>query len=126
MGQERDKPQALRRVAVPLAHGAAIAPAVQVALDATAHAVRGQQEAAADAVDDLRSGPLTGGREISFAFSGAGTVDTAHKLGRKWSRWIVVNKNATADIWAPAAQTDRTKFLTLEADAAVDIKVVVL
>lgn len=122
---EEDKPQTLRKAPVPPAIGPdADAGDVTRHLNAMSDSLREQQEHTAESVDEVRKSPLVGGNEITFEFSGAGTLDVAHKLGRAWSRWIVVGKSATADVWE-ASQTANKKFLSLEADAAVTVKVVV-
>jgi hypothetical protein len=129
VGDEKDKPAGLRRVPVPeplggfgiMGGGGGMLGSM---MSGMADALRAQQESTAQAVDSARKSPLAGGNEVTFEFTGAGTLDVAHKLGRKWTRWIVVSKSATGDVWEPA-QTDATKLLSLEASAAMTIRVVV-
>ena len=56
--------------------------------------------------------------------------DVAHGLGREYRGWIVVDKNANADVWVdPPTGTplvdpnpDRALFIRLDASAAVTVK----
>ena len=53
------------------------------------------------------------------------TADTVieHKLNRKFQGWMIVRKNANADVWESATQTLESKFITLKSDTTVTVSI---
>lgn len=68
-------------------------------------------------------GIFAGGRVVTATFSGAGQQQVQHLLNRVPTGWVVVNKNATCDVWSYAPPDSR--FLNLQSSAAVTLTLVV-
>lgn len=70
----------------------------------------------ASVVDALRQNAKTAlvGRDIELTALTAGTNNVAHGLGKIPTGWIVIRKNATADLWE--AQDPNDKYLFLATD----------
>jgi hypothetical protein len=56
---------------------------------------------------------------------GTNPTSVAHGLGRPWRGWIVVSKSVVGNAVGEGTQTDRSKFLVLDAAAAQTISVLV-
>jgi len=67
---------------------------------------------------------LLKGQLVSDIIVTTQTTTIAHKLGRAYQGWFIVNKNAAADVWdAGINTTDITKFLILDSTATVTIDI---
>lgn len=65
--------------------------------------------------------PLLDGRVISTIALTASVPSTIpHSLGRDWLGWLVINKNANANVWV-SATTNKDRGITLTASANVTI-----
>ncbi len=96
------------------------------------------QDAVAFALNTIASIPLLDGRPVETETNAAkhelvivlGTTpkNIAHKLGRAYRGWFIVDKNANADVWVDPAvagvdpNPDVTKFVRLDASATVTVK----
>lgn len=72
---------------------------------------------------DAQSSPINGGRLLQVVFTGAGQQQVQHLLAKAPSGWLVVGKDANADVWSYAASDSR--FLNLQASAAVNLTLMV-
>ena len=67
--------------------------------------------------------PLSGSVRLSFELNGTDEVALPHKLGQKWSGWVVVSRDADAVVYTT---TDpHPVYLTLMANTAVNVDVLV-
>lgn len=69
------------------------------------------------------------GHEVPLTLNGAGSFQNIeHKLGRAYRGWWLVNVNGRARVWedpavpSAAANPDVTKYLRLQSDAAITLK----
>lgn len=57
---------------------------------------------------------------------GTSFINVAHKLGRSYRGWFLVDNNASATVWVdstlPDPNPDRSKFIRLRASAAATVK----
>jgi hypothetical protein len=78
------------------------------------------------AVDELASSPLTGCKIVSVTFTGAGSADVYHRLGKRLTGWIVIDRDTAATVYnSSAGANDRREFITLTASAAVTLTILV-
>lgn len=81
------------------------------------------QENVAQALKPLLESSIGSGRVIDSIAIVSGTPKTVeHKLGREFKGWIVVRKNADANVWESTSSIP-SKTLILNADANVTISI---
>jgi hypothetical protein len=78
-----------------------------------------------DAVGALRASPLAPSKVLTSVAIGTSSTEVAHTLGRRVVGWVVVRRDANAVVWESTTQTDRTRFLTLQAGSAVTVDLLV-
>lgn len=66
--------------------------------------------------ENLQSLPILQGRLIEGVTTNTSGFNINHGLGRAWRGFFVTHSSLSVNIWAPAAQADETKYLTLDAD----------
>lgn len=99
------------------------------------------QTAVAFAVDPLLKNPLLAGRLLETETDANGheieivltttARNIAHKLGRKYRGWFIIDRNADARVWVDPPvgvplvdpNPDRERFLRLDASATVTVKI---
>jgi hypothetical protein len=77
------------------------------------------------AILELGTDPFSRAREHTVSLS-ATTTSLAHGLGRRFKRWVVVDKTSSADVWRDETSTaDLTQFLPLVATGPVQVTILV-
>lgn len=79
------------------------------------------------AVGLLEDSPLTGCKVIGpITFSGAVAVDVYHRLPKRLTGWIIIDRTTSANVWNTTAGTnDRRDYITLTSSAATVITLLV-
>jgi hypothetical protein len=54
---------------------------------------------------------------------GTSPVEVSHGLNRNIEGWIIIRKNAQADVWEPSVSVTPEKTLPLQASAAVTVTI---
>lgn len=58
------------------------------------------------------------------ALKSANTVEVAHRLGRAYQGWIILDQDGSAIIWRDAGSaSDKTRFLPLKSSANVNVNI---
>jgi hypothetical protein len=71
--------------------------------------------------DALGRVPLLDGRLIDVAVATSETI-IPHGLGRPWVGYLLVARDANAQVWNAAPAADSSSFLRLTASASVNVK----
>lgn len=83
------------------------------------------QTSIAQAYDGLVDIPLNAGQLISEVLIGTSPTLVSHKLNREWQGWIVVDRNANAQVWKSTSQPAPSAAIALQASSAVTVKLFV-
>lgn len=81
------------------------------------------QDNVAEFLNQLPKTLLDGVILENIALASASTALVAHKLGRSFQGWIVLDQDGSAIVWRDSASTaDNAKFLPLKTSAGVNVK----
>lgn len=78
------------------------------------------QDRVKTAVDAIQAVPLLDGRVLEVALSTTPTI-VPHGLARPWQGYLVIARDANAQVWNAAPGAEAGSFLTLTASAAVNV-----
>ncbi len=79
------------------------------------------QDAVSDSLNSIAPKQILAGHILNVNFSGAGAKLITHGLGRNIIGWIVIDKDAVADVYRTNKDNPKS-FLNLTASAAVNLK----
>lgn len=75
-------------------------------------------------LDYIQQSPLTGSVSlVDVAFTAIGTRQVEHKLGRKPIGWIIVDKDAVADIYSAPVTANANILITMATTQKVNCKI---
>lgn len=78
--------------------------------------------AIADFTRQLTINPMLDGLILDNVVLGTAVTMVSHKLGRPWVGWVILTKNAAADVYAPNRKLD-SLYLSLQATAPVTVSI---
>lgn len=84
------------------------------------------QDAIENYVTQLYGNPILDGSALyDISLDSSKTNLVPHKLGRKWSFWFLINKNANSEVWVDESASNQDLYLALKSSANVKISLFV-